>query len=82
MIPAKNRRGTLLSFPDGNPLQAKVRFLFPEDTSMPYPGFEPELTRLQAECHSHHTGWGGERVNGDTERTHNFEPRTRGENDT
>ncbi|GFU99106.1 hypothetical protein TNCV_1228201 [Trichonephila clavipes] len=30
---------------------------FPEDTTMPYPGFEPEPTGLQAECHNHHTGW-------------------------
>ncbi|GFY14150.1 hypothetical protein TNCV_3613391 [Trichonephila clavipes] len=28
---------------------------FPEDTAMPYSGFEPESTRLQAECHNHHT---------------------------
>ncbi|GFT25211.1 hypothetical protein TNCV_180901 [Trichonephila clavipes] len=30
---------------------------FLQDTSMPYSGFEPEPTRLQAECHIHHTGW-------------------------
>ncbi|GFX89037.1 hypothetical protein TNCV_2853371 [Trichonephila clavipes] len=24
---------------------------------MPYPGFEPEPTRLQAEGYIHHTGW-------------------------
>ncbi|GFT67230.1 transposable element Tcb1 transposase [Trichonephila clavipes] len=31
---------------------------FPEeDTTMPYSGFEPEPTRLQAEGHIHHTGW-------------------------
>ncbi|GFU57220.1 hypothetical protein TNCV_3634121 [Trichonephila clavipes] len=30
---------------------------FPEDTSMPYSGFEP--TRSQAECYNYHTGWGG-----------------------
>ncbi|GFX50772.1 transposable element Tcb2 transposase [Trichonephila clavipes] len=28
---------------------------FPEDTTKSYSGFEP--TRLQAEGHSHHTGW-------------------------
>ncbi|GFX45550.1 hypothetical protein TNCV_2740871 [Trichonephila clavipes] len=33
---------------------------FHEDTSMPYSGFEPEPTRLQVECHNHHTGWGGD----------------------
>ncbi|GFU61960.1 hypothetical protein TNCV_4022451 [Trichonephila clavipes] len=27
----------------------------PEDTSMPYSGFEPEPARLQAECPNHHT---------------------------
>ncbi|GFV89984.1 hypothetical protein TNCV_4643261 [Trichonephila clavipes] len=30
---------------------------FPEDTSMPYSGLEPEPTRLHAECHIYHTGW-------------------------
>ncbi|GFV28072.1 uncharacterized protein TNCV_187481 [Trichonephila clavipes] len=30
---------------------------FLEDTSMPYLGFEPEFTRLQAECHDHHARW-------------------------
>ncbi|GFX06165.1 hypothetical protein TNCV_642121 [Trichonephila clavipes] len=29
---------------------------FPEDTSMPNSGFEPDPPRLQAECHNHHTG--------------------------
>ncbi|GFW61586.1 hypothetical protein TNCV_348341 [Trichonephila clavipes] len=32
---------------------------FPEDTSIPYKGFEPNPTRLQAECHNQHIGWGG-----------------------
>ncbi|GFV50329.1 hypothetical protein TNCV_622371 [Trichonephila clavipes] len=31
---------------------------FPENTSMPYSGFEPELIRLQTECHNHHTKQG------------------------
>ncbi|GFX68267.1 uncharacterized protein TNCV_2816421 [Trichonephila clavipes] len=58
MIPSYNRRGALLSFRDGNPLQAKVRLFFPEeDTTMPYSGFEPEPTWLQAEGHIHHIGW-------------------------
>ncbi|GFT03349.1 hypothetical protein TNCV_2985211 [Trichonephila clavipes] len=30
---------------------------FPEDTSIPYSGFEP--TRSQAECHNHPTWWCG-----------------------
>ncbi|GFX75802.1 transposable element Tcb2 transposase [Trichonephila clavipes] len=50
MIPTYNRKDELLSLRDRNPLQAKVRLLFPkEDTTMPYSGFEPEPTRLQAE---------------------------------
>ncbi|GFY35691.1 hypothetical protein TNCV_2619831 [Trichonephila clavipes] len=28
---------------------------FPEDTFMPYSGFEPEPTALRAECHNHHS---------------------------
>ncbi|GFW84730.1 hypothetical protein TNCV_1814601 [Trichonephila clavipes] len=40
------------SFRDGNPFQEK-----PCHTTMSYSGFEPEPTRLQAEGHSHHTGW-------------------------
>ncbi|GFT23479.1 hypothetical protein TNCV_2017261 [Trichonephila clavipes] len=43
------------SFRDGNPFQAKDRLLSEEDTTKSYSGFEP--TRLQAEGHSHHTGW-------------------------
>ncbi|GFU97680.1 hypothetical protein TNCV_4455661 [Trichonephila clavipes] len=35
---------------------------FPEDTYtfIPYSGFQPKPTRLQAEWHIHHTGWGGD----------------------
>ncbi|GFY28602.1 uncharacterized protein TNCV_4150331 [Trichonephila clavipes] len=29
---------------------------FSKDTPMPYSGFEPEPTPLQAECHNHHSG--------------------------
>ncbi|GFV89323.1 hypothetical protein TNCV_4151431 [Trichonephila clavipes] len=47
MIPAQNRRGALLSIRDRNPFQANP---FPEDTSMPYSGLEPESIRLQVEC--------------------------------
>ncbi|GFT24382.1 uncharacterized protein TNCV_3252301 [Trichonephila clavipes] len=58
MIPTYNKRGALFSIREGNPSQAKVRLLFlEEDTTMPYSGFEPESTRLQAEGHIHHTGW-------------------------
>ncbi|GFX75519.1 hypothetical protein TNCV_4714261 [Trichonephila clavipes] len=34
----------------------KTPTTFPEDTPMPYSRFEP--TRLQTECHNHHTRWG------------------------
>ncbi|GFV32177.1 uncharacterized protein TNCV_1674651 [Trichonephila clavipes] len=37
---------------------------FPEDTSIPYSGFEPGPTRLQVECHYHHTGCGGTQTHG------------------
>ncbi|GFW97742.1 hypothetical protein TNCV_1425051 [Trichonephila clavipes] len=29
---------------------------FPEDTSLPYSGFQPEPSGLQVEDHNHHTG--------------------------
>ncbi|GFS72465.1 uncharacterized protein TNCV_2116141 [Trichonephila clavipes] len=52
------RRDALLFIRDGNPLQAKDKTSFPEEnTSMPYSGFEPEPTRLQAEGHIHYTDW-------------------------
>ncbi|GFX53914.1 hypothetical protein TNCV_1598601 [Trichonephila clavipes] len=35
----------------------KSDFFPEENTSMPYSGFEPKPTRLQAEGHIHHTGW-------------------------
>ncbi|GFX49025.1 hypothetical protein TNCV_2798161 [Trichonephila clavipes] len=35
----------------------KTDFFPEEDTTKSYSGFEPEPTRLQAEGHSHHTGW-------------------------
>ncbi|GFW27263.1 hypothetical protein TNCV_2831631 [Trichonephila clavipes] len=59
MIPAYNGRGTLLSIRDGNPLQAKIRLLFLKKihTSVPYSGFEPKATQLQAEGHIHYTDW-------------------------
>ncbi|PRD35191.1 UNVERIFIED_CONTAM: hypothetical protein NCL1_12296 [Trichonephila clavipes] len=37
---------------------------FPEEnTSMPYSGFKPEPTRLQAEGHIYHTGWAAKSCN-------------------
>ncbi|GFV45359.1 hypothetical protein TNCV_4490951 [Trichonephila clavipes] len=35
----------------------KTNFFPEEDTTKSYSGFEPESTRLQADGHSHHTGW-------------------------
>ncbi|GFV84073.1 uncharacterized protein TNCV_3037351 [Trichonephila clavipes] len=35
----------------------KTDFFPEEDTTKSYSEFEPELSRLQAEGHSHHTGW-------------------------
>ncbi|GFT28876.1 hypothetical protein TNCV_3585741 [Trichonephila clavipes] len=52
MIPACYRRGVLRESITGESPTS-----FPEDTTMPYSGFEPEPTRLQAEDHIHHTGW-------------------------
>ncbi|GFS55365.1 uncharacterized protein TNCV_1626731 [Trichonephila clavipes] len=57
MIPANNRRGTLISFRDGNPYQAKIRLLFRK--------IHPCLTRDSnsnplAERHNLYTGGGGE----------------------
>ncbi|GFY17116.1 hypothetical protein TNCV_1088921 [Trichonephila clavipes] len=43
MIPAKNKRGTLLSISGETPIS------FPEGTSMPFSGFKPESSRLQAD---------------------------------
>ncbi|GFT22439.1 hypothetical protein TNCV_3274091 [Trichonephila clavipes] len=38
--------------------QSESETSFPEENAtMPYTGFEPEPTRLQAEGHIYHTGW-------------------------
>ncbi|GFV82116.1 hypothetical protein TNCV_2790141 [Trichonephila clavipes] len=37
------------------PISGESSTTFPEDTSIPYSGFKPEPTRLQAKCHNHHT---------------------------
>ncbi|GFS81047.1 hypothetical protein TNCV_1223361 [Trichonephila clavipes] len=44
-------------FQTGIHYRRKTDFFPEEDTTMSYSGFEPESTRLQAEGHSHHTGW-------------------------
>ncbi|GFY12669.1 hypothetical protein TNCV_2448601 [Trichonephila clavipes] len=58
MIPAYNkRRCAAFPFKTGIHFRRKTDFFPEEDTTMSYSGFEPELTRLQADGHSHHTGW-------------------------
>ncbi|GFX48416.1 hypothetical protein TNCV_4614121 [Trichonephila clavipes] len=57
MIPAYNKkRCAAFPFETGIHFRRKTNF-FPQDRTKSYSGFEPELTRLQAEGHSHHTGW-------------------------
>ncbi|GFU22626.1 hypothetical protein TNCV_1305001 [Trichonephila clavipes] len=63
MIPAYNKkRCAAFSFVTGIHFRRKTDFLPEEDTTMSYSGFEPELTRLQADGHSRHTGWGRKNV--------------------
>ncbi|GFV54685.1 hypothetical protein TNCV_3844041 [Trichonephila clavipes] len=61
MIPASNNmRGegcAVFPFETGIHFRRKTDFFPEEDTTKSYSGFEPEPTRLQAESHSHHTGW-------------------------
>ncbi|GFT17479.1 hypothetical protein TNCV_4807301 [Trichonephila clavipes] len=56
MIPAYNKK-RCAAFPFGTRIhfRRKTDFFPEEDTTKSYSGFEP--TRLQAEGHSHHTGW-------------------------
>ncbi|GFX58915.1 hypothetical protein TNCV_806191 [Trichonephila clavipes] len=56
MIPAYNKkRCAAFPFETGIHFRRKTDFFPEEDTTKSYSGFEP--TRLQAEGHSHHTGW-------------------------
>ncbi|GFY24787.1 hypothetical protein TNCV_2689781 [Trichonephila clavipes] len=58
MIPAYNKmRCAAFPFETGIHLRRKPDFFPEEDTTKSYSGFELEPTRLQAEGHSHHTGW-------------------------
>ncbi|GFX02528.1 poly polymerase [Trichonephila clavipes] len=58
MIPAYNKkRCAAFPFETGIHFRRKNDFFPEEDTTKSYSGFEPEPTRLQAEGHSHHTGW-------------------------
>ncbi|GFU76869.1 poly polymerase [Trichonephila clavipes] len=58
MIPTYNKkRCAAFPFETGIHFRRKTDFFPEEDTTMSYSGFEPEPTRLQAEGHSHHTGW-------------------------
>ncbi|GFV71433.1 poly polymerase [Trichonephila clavipes] len=58
MIPAyTKKRCATFPFETGIHFRRKTDFFPEEDTTKSYSGFEPEPTRLQAEGHSHHTGW-------------------------
>ncbi|GFW90359.1 poly polymerase [Trichonephila clavipes] len=58
MIPAYNKKKcAAFPFETGIHFRRKTDFFPEEDTTKSYSGFEPEPTRLQAEGHSHHTGW-------------------------
>ncbi|GFU35369.1 hypothetical protein TNCV_4505441 [Trichonephila clavipes] len=58
MTPAYNqKRSAAVPFETGIHFRRKTDFFPEEDTTKSYSGFEPEPTRLQAESHSHHTGW-------------------------
>ncbi|GFV89159.1 transposable element Tcb2 transposase [Trichonephila clavipes] len=58
MIPAYNKkRFAAVPFETGIHFRRKTDFFPEEDATKSYSGFEPEPTRLQAEGHSHHTGW-------------------------
>ncbi|GFV94295.1 hypothetical protein TNCV_2267491 [Trichonephila clavipes] len=58
MIPAKSRRDMLLFLSKRESISGESPISFPEDSYMPYLGFEPEPSRLQFESHNPHTGWG------------------------
>ncbi|GFX10332.1 poly polymerase [Trichonephila clavipes] len=63
MIPAYNKkRCAAFPFETGFHFRRKTDFFPEEDTTKSYSGFEPEPTRLQAEGHSHHTGWATPKV--------------------
>ncbi|GFV52820.1 hypothetical protein TNCV_2874911 [Trichonephila clavipes] len=56
MIPPYNKkRCAAVPFETGIHFRRKTDFFPEEDRTKSYSGFEP--TRLQAEGHSHHTGW-------------------------
>ncbi|GFW82488.1 ATP-dependent DNA helicase [Trichonephila clavipes] len=58
MIPANNKkRCAAFPFETGIRFRRKIDFFSEEDATKSYSGFESEPTRLQAESHSHHTGW-------------------------
>ncbi|GFV54476.1 hypothetical protein TNCV_2865601 [Trichonephila clavipes] len=58
MISAYNRKGCAAFLSRRESITGESPTSFSEgDTTMPYSGFEPEPTRLQAEDHIHHTSW-------------------------
>ncbi|GFX92919.1 hypothetical protein TNCV_914691 [Trichonephila clavipes] len=66
MIPAYNKRCAAFPFETGIHFRRKTDFFPEEETTKSYSGFEP--TRLQAEGHSHSTGWATARVLTDVKR--------------
>ncbi|GFU58155.1 hypothetical protein TNCV_696681 [Trichonephila clavipes] len=57
MIPVYNKKSCAAFHSRRESIIGESLTSFPEEnTTMPYSGFEPEPTRLQAEGHIHHTG--------------------------
>ncbi|GFT03399.1 hypothetical protein TNCV_2985621 [Trichonephila clavipes] len=72
MVPAYNKkRSAAVPFETGIHFSQKTGFFPEEDTTKSYSGFEPEPTRLQAEGHSHHTGWATDTLLSEMQETSN-----------
>ncbi|GFV60255.1 hypothetical protein TNCV_134621 [Trichonephila clavipes] len=54
--PSIEQKGCAAFYSRRESISGEIPTSFPENTSMPYLGFEPMPTLLQAECHNHHTG--------------------------
>ncbi|GFS76478.1 hypothetical protein TNCV_1620991 [Trichonephila clavipes] len=66
MVPAYNKkRCAAVPFEMGIHFRRKTDFFPEKDTTKSYSGFEPAPIRLQAEGHSHHTGWATKESNCD-----------------
>ncbi|GFS79825.1 hypothetical protein TNCV_750151 [Trichonephila clavipes] len=58
MIPVYDEKGCTAFHSRRESITGESSTSFPEENrTMPYSGFEPEPTRLEAESHIHHTGW-------------------------